>query len=202
MIEKLVLGDTQWRIQRGGGPGTGPPLWSRLPPPPHCGPDCLLLPIAVQAHAPSIAVPYIAIPVHGSFLLRFPGSGAPAYSHLLCIPGQLQRARARVMLKYCCFRQRSSVDLVYSISYCIEQSFKQHKHNDSPWICHCICKGQDPRTGSRAWPGSRVLQDLSGDWTSRPDESDYIWVCFLYIIIILTLRCFLGKLLNFNAWYA
>ena len=57
--------------------------------------------------------------------------------------------------------------------------------------------------------GSWVQQVPSGDWTSRPDESDYIWVCLiclkaysLYIIIILTFARLRGKLLNFKAWYA
>ena len=55
--------------------------------------------------------------LHGSFLLQsLMGSSTPTYSlHLLRnVQSSYQRSPARVMLKYCCFRQRSSVDLVSS----------------------------------------------------------------------------------------
>ena len=71
----------------------------------------------------------------------------------------------------------------------------------TPQGLYCICNSQDPRAGWRGWPGSRArskdncilkprlegdARDLGGEPATdpldqRPDESDYIWVCALYI---------------------
>ena len=103
-----------------------PPLRSR-PRPLHCGPG----------RAPSIAVsapaPYCGPGAHGLFSSRSSCSGAPTHSlvtstfiyytkhaHRNRIYSAFQGSysyTARVILKYCRFTQRSSVDLV-SINYC------------------------------------------------------------------------------------
>ena len=155
---------------RGGGPGMHPTLLSRSRPP-----------LRSRRLAPPLQSRLALPPLRPQPRITKTKHALRNRTYSAFQGSYWQRACARLMLKYCCFRQRSSVDLV-SISYSIEQSFKQHKHNDSPGICHCPYNSQDPRAGSRGWSGSWVLQDLSGDWTSRPDESDYIWVCLICLI--------------------
>ena len=114
-------------------------------------------------------------------------------------------ATARVMLKYCFFRQRSSVDLV-SISYCIASEVLNNKNIMIP---HGYVTASD-KTQEPGRAADQVLAVAAG--SERRLDQSVGWVrlhlglfnipCSLYIIIILTFPRLRGKLLNFNAWYA